>query len=80
MGRQPTVEYTPQSGSFIVRLDGRLVPVAAIQNLAKANVNAFKDAFVQMNFGELISCLEIQVLNVIRIRKSCTKYMLFSLE
>ena len=44
-------------------------PGAAIQNLAKAKVNAFKDAFVQMNFGEeLTSCLEIQVLNVIRIR------------
>jgi hypothetical protein len=44
-------------------------PKAAIQNLAKAKVNTFKDTFVQMNFGEeLTSYLEIQVLNVIRIR------------
>ena len=41
---------------------------AGIQNLAKAKVYAFKDNFVQMNFdGALISCLEIQVLNVILI-------------
>ena len=52
VGRLLSVEHRHHNTPKLIFWRDACQPLRAIQNLTKVKVNAFKDSFVEMNYGE----------------------------